>query len=133
MRRRLLLISYAPRVLTMPGHPFNTLIKSYYSYQSYQDIPITGPIEGRIHAEYKKLSISYASTPLLPLVQRYTSCNQSVYCTLHTATNTHSLLNNGKSSSWTFWLVIPGTLRYTVMDLSKTIAVVWGYGISYSH
>ena len=89
-RRKILLTSYAARVLGIPGHPVSMLITNHLHYKPLRTAGKHMPIIGRIHECFEQVNLSKDAIASLPLEDRHTTYDPPCFTSL-TVNNKDSL------------------------------------------
>ena len=80
MRRSKLLLQYRSRVLGVGNHTVRQLILEYFSIQDVLDQTYVLPAIGRLHDEFRVISLNPVDYPAINMSQRYSTKEVPTYC-----------------------------------------------------
>uniref|UniRef100_A0A6A7FMS9 Pol-like protein n=1 Tax=Hirondellea gigas TaxID=1518452 RepID=A0A6A7FMS9_9CRUS len=103
LRRKLFLVKYACRTLSIPNHPVANITKNYYHFGFFQDSNQELPSVGRIYCQFVNLQLKYNQIATVPVECRYVTYCVPCY---------FSLCKNKKSDlDANGWCALFGDLR----------------------
>lgn len=86
IRRKLLLVQYVTRVLSVPEHPCRSLLLSYYPYDFYKHQKLPLPVIAHAHTAFSSLKLTFQQISVTSSQNRYKVFSLPVHSTIQIST-----------------------------------------------